>query len=293
MGKALRFLIPDGYPPESRDEFDRVGMRQAWKLYADLLLKHLPGATYDVWLSSDPGSPTAPALDVVAGYDGILWPGCNLTVFEDDPRVHRHLTLAERAFEAGTPQFGSCWAIQIASHVAGGAVARSPKGREMGFAAKIQLTEAGLRHPMYSGKPPVFCHLVSHDDEVVRLPEGALHLAGNAWSAVQAAEIRHKRGLFWGVQYHPEYDLHEMARLIEARAGKLIKLGYFRGEEDLRAYVARLDALVAEPDRKDLRWQLRIDGDVLDDAVRECEFANWLRHVALPRAGLTEAAAAP
>jgi hypothetical protein len=77
---------------------------------------------------------------------------------------------------------------------------------------------------------------MSHDDEVTRLPEGATLLAGNDWSAIQAAEIKHKKGTFWGVQYHPEYNLHEMARLILARQKKLMQLGYFRDEEDAKAY---------------------------------------------------------
>ena len=36
----------------------------------------------------------------------------------------------------------------------------------------------------------------------------------------------------------------------------------------------RPDQLVAAPHRKDLRWQLGIDDDILDDGVRELEFKN-------------------
>jgi GMP synthase (glutamine-hydrolysing) len=82
----------------------------------------------------------------------------------------------------------------------------------------------------------------------------------------------------WAVQYHPEYDLQEVARLIEARDEKLIKLGFFKDLAALKDYTGRLDALVAEPDRKDLRWQLGIDEDIMDDGIRELEFANWVKH---------------
>jgi GMP synthase (glutamine-hydrolysing) len=47
------------------------------------------------------------------------------------------------------------------------------------------------------------------------LPEGALALAANNVSPVRAAEVRHGRGIFWGVQYHPELSLFEVA----ARSG--------------------------------------------------------------------------
>ena len=65
MTSKKRFLIPDGYSKESRDEFDRVGMTLAGKLYASLLMKRMPDAEYDIWYSSDPGveAPTDEELE--------------------------------------------------------------------------------------------------------------------------------------------------------------------------------------------------------------------------------------
>ncbi|MHA1574415.1 MAG: type 1 glutamine amidotransferase, partial [Alphaproteobacteria bacterium] len=76
-------------------------------------------------------------------------------------------------------------------------------------------------------------------------------------------------------------NLHEMARLILARERKLLKQGLFRDHDDLAAYADRLEALHADPSRIDIRWQLKIDDDVIDDTIRECEFANWIKHVVL------------
>jgi len=284
MSKPLRFLAVDGYPKESRDQFHEVGMKLAGDLYVDLLLKHLPDAECEVWYSSDPGVPR-PTDEAIADYAGVLWPGCNLTIYHDDPRVHAHLDLVQRCYEAGTPGFGSCWAIQLATSVAGGETAAHPKGREMGVATKIQLTEAGKTHPMFEGKPEVYSHFVSHDDHVVRLPECATLLAGNDWSRVQAVEVKYKKGVFWATQYHPEYNLHEMARLILAREPRLVKQGLFQDHDDLVAYVDRLEALHADPGRTDIRWQLKIDDDIIEDKIRECEFINWIKHVILPSVG--------
>ncbi len=276
MARQYRLLIIDGYSKPSRDEFDAAGMKYAGKLYAEMLLAYLPGAAYDILHTSDPGV-TIPGVKDLAAYDGILWPGCNLTVYNtDDERVKPMLALCDRAFEAGLPQFGTCWGIQLPAFVAGGEVKANPKGREMGIGRKIHLTEAGKKHPMMKGKPEVYSHFVSHDDEVTRLPEGSVLLSGNDFSRVQAAEIKYKKGVFWGLQYHPEYDLHEMARLMVAREKKLTELGFFRGHEDFQEYVDRLEALHAEPQRKDLRWQLGIDNDILSADIRQCEFKNWI-----------------
>lgn len=276
MARQYRILIIDGYPKPSREEFDVAGMKGAGILYAEMLLRYLPGAAHDILYTSDPGV-TIPSIKELAAYDGVLWPGCNLTVYHtDDERVKPMLALCDRAFEAGLPQFGTCWGIQLPAFVAGGEVKANPKGREMGIGRKIRLTEAGKKHPMMKGKPEVYSHFVSHDDEVTRLPEGSVLLSGNDFSRVQAAEIRYKKGVFWGLQYHPEYDLHEMARLMVAREKKLTELGFFRGHDDFQEYVDRLEALNAEPQRKDLRWQLGIDDDILSADIRQCEFRNWV-----------------
>ena len=63
----------------------------------------------------------------------------------------------------------------------------------------------------------------------------------------------------------------------EAHPGRLT-------EGDADRYVDDLEALAADPIRKDLRWRLAIDDHVLDESIRRTEFANWLDSVVLPGA---------
>ncbi len=285
MTTPLRFLIIDGYPKQSRDDLQTAGMKLAWKLYADMLVQHLPNAAYDILLASDPDVEMPPAKDL-STYAGIIWTGCNLSINDtENPSVSGQIDLARDAYEVGVPSFGSCWGIQIAAVAAGGQVEPNPKGREMGLARKIYLTHEAHNHPMFEGKPNVFEGFISHDDMVTKIPPGGALLAGNSFARVQALAVTHKKGTFWATQYHCEYDLHEMARLIVAREKKLVAAGFFRGHEDLMHLVDRMEALAAEPDRKDLRWQLAIDDDVLSDSIRQCEFVNWIDKLVLPKAG--------
>ena len=282
MTAPLRFLIIDGYPKHSRDELQNAGMKLAWELYADMLLQHQPQAIYDVLLPSDPGV-DMPSAKELNKYAGIIWTGCNLTIYDTaNPNVRSQIELAGNAYEVGVPSFGSCWGIQMAVFAAGGEVKANPKGREMGMARKIYQTPAAYDHPMFEGKPRVFEGFVSHDDMVTKIPAGAVLLAGNSFTSVQALAVTHKNGTFWATQYHCEYDLHEMARLIVAREKKLVAAGFFRGHQDLMYLVDRMEALAKEPDRKDLRWQLAIDDDVLSDSIRKCEFVNWINKLVLP-----------
>ncbi len=280
--KKLKFLIVDGYAKASRDQFEECGMTPAGELYAILLLKHLPDAEYDIIYSSDPGV-TVPDEEGLKSYDAILWPGCNLTVYHDhDERVVTMVKLAKAGFAIGLHQFGSCWAAQLAVYVAGGEVKPNPKGREMGVARKIFLTDEGKKHPMYDGKTEVFDGFISHDDMITKLPEGCTCLASNDFTQVQAVEVVFEKGVFWATQYHPEYNLYEVARLIIAREEKLTCEGYFKNHADLIEYVEQLETIYKDSSRKDLRWKLVIDGDLLSDDVRELEFANWLKKRVIP-----------
>ena len=285
MPDPLNFLIIDGYPQDSRDALENAGMKLAWKLYADMLLQHLSDAVYDVMLPSDQGEELPSASDL-HNYAGIIWTGCNLSINDTgNPSVSSQIRLAKDAFEVGVPSFGSCWGLQMAVVASHGKVEPNPKGREMGLARKIYLTPQAFDHPMFEGKPKVFEGFISHDDMVTEITSDCIHLAGNSFTDVQAVAVKHKNGTFWATQYHPEYNLYEMARLIVAREEKLTKAGFFSCHEDMVELVEKMQLLAKEPDRKDLRWQLAIDDDVLLDSIRQCEFINWINKLVLPVAG--------
>jgi GMP synthase (glutamine-hydrolysing) len=284
MNTPLRFLIVDGYSKASRADLNRAGMQYAWKLYSDMLTRNLPDARYDVLLPSDKDV-TMPPADALANYAGILWTGCNLCIYDEtNESVIKQIELARLCYALGLPAFGSCWGLQMSVVAAGGKVAPNPKGKEMGIARKIHLSDEGKNHPFFTGKPSVYEAYISHDDMVTELPKGATILAGNTFTPIQALAVTHKKGTFWSVQYHPEYSLHEMACLIIAREEKLLTGGFFSTPEALQDMVARMKQLHQDPQRKDLRWQLVIDDDVLSDAIKECEFNNWLKKLVLPAA---------
>lgn len=64
----------------------------------------------------------------------------------------------------------------------------------LGIGRKLFLTPDGRGHPMFEGKRSVFEAYMSHEDEVTHLPSGAVLLASNGWSMIQAAAIRHEQG---------------------------------------------------------------------------------------------------
>ncbi|KAK3247385.1 hypothetical protein CYMTET_43108 [Cymbomonas tetramitiformis] len=274
----IRYLVIDGYKKSAREELDNGGATPAGLLYEKMLDHCTPAPSKcDIVYPCDEDF-VIPTVSELAGYDGVAWTGCSLTVFDDTPEVKAQIEFGKRVFEAGTPAFGSCWALQIATMAAGGQCALNPSGREMGFSRKIKLTPEGRAHPMFEGKPSVFDAFTSHNDEVTHLPPCSLNLAGNTWTNIQAAAIVHRGATFWGVQYHPEYDLKEMARLTYCRIPKLIEMGILKDEESGLKYVQQLEDLHEDPTRLDIKWMLGVDGDTMNDDIRLCEVRNWIRH---------------
>ena len=282
VNAVLKICILNGYPKASRDSFDLAGVGHPHDLFKDFLKHNVPAATADVLFVADPGE-TLPTGAALTSYDGYIWTGSDLTIYHSgDTRVDRQIELAREIFRVGVPSYGSCWGIQMAAVAAGGEVAKNTKGREWGIARRIMKTEDGRRSILLAGKPDMYDAFIMHLDEVVRLPSGATLLAGNEHTRIQALEVRHANGIFWASQYHPEYNLLEMARLISARAEPLVSEGFFDDTAKVHAYARELKALHEQPDSSALRNKLAIGSDILDPEVREQELRNWIDYLVLP-----------
>jgi GMP synthase (glutamine-hydrolysing) len=278
---TLRLLVLDAYDVAGRQALQGAGATLAGELYRRMLHTLEPAAHVDVVAHEENGFALPVALD---SYDGIAWTGSNLTVHRDTPAVRQQLAFARAAFAARVPSFGSCWAVHIAVTATGGRCAANPRGREFGLARKIMLTPAGSAHPMFADKPVAFDAFTSHEDHVVELGRSATLLATNEFSAIQAVHVEHDGGVFWAVQYHPEYGLHDVARLGVLRAPQLIQQGFFTDATDANGFLHQLEALQADPSRTDLRYRLVAGSDVLDTQVRTREVRNWLDRMVKPGA---------
>jgi GMP synthase (glutamine-hydrolysing) len=275
----LRICIVNCYPAASRENFDRSDVGHPHDLFKDFLRREAPNATTEIVYVADPDF-ALPRGTSIGDFDGFIWTGSDLTVYHtDDPRVAAQISFAGALMQEGAASWGSCWGIQLASLVAGGEVAANPKGREWGIARDIRLTDAARTSPMHVGKPAVFDGFIMHLDEVTRLPDGTPLLATNEHTHIQAAIIERGAAAFWTTQYHPEYNLHEMGRLIAARAKALVREGFFPDEGAVATYAARMKELAANPDSAELRAELDVGDDILDPQIRQVELRNWLRFI--------------
>jgi len=207
----LRILVVDSDPGAINRQkqargWDRTGVGYAKGLRAcrdDL----------DITITAPYDAAELPPLD---GFDGAAFTGSAVAWSTDAPEAAPLAKAMERCFAAALPVIGSCNGMQLGATVLGGSNRGSPNGREDGLARDVTLTEAGRLHPFLAGRIDGFAVPCVHRDEVDRLPEDAVLLASNAYSAVQAFAYEGQGIRFWGVQYHPEYTLPFIGQRVRA-----------------------------------------------------------------------------
>ncbi|MDE2450591.1 MAG: type 1 glutamine amidotransferase [Gammaproteobacteria bacterium] len=268
----LRILVIDGNTRDVNARHIACGGLATGDFYARVLRKIFPDLAIDIVHPADGAGTTHAAL---AEFDGLVWTGSALNAYNPVPEVRSQIDLARKAFLTSTPMFGSCWGLQVAAIAAGGEVGRARNGREIVVARDIELTEAGRNHPLFTGKPARFDAIAVHGDEIVTRPAAMRVLAANAHSPVQAAEIKLGGG-FWGTQYHPEYDLQEIAVVMRRYGDRLVRDGTFPSAAAREQATSELSELGRDPARSDLAAKYGVGASVLDPAIRYREILNWL-----------------
>lgn len=272
---GLRLLVAESEPPQAREERRESVGRSSGDTYRDIVSRIAPGAACHRIKPADADC-ALPAGETLAGYDAVFLTGSPLALYEETPEARRAVAFMRATFASGTPAFGSCAGLQLATVAAGGSVRPNRRGPEAGFARRIVPTDAGRNHPLLTGRPSAYDAPSIHSDEVDTLPDGAVLLASNRSTTVQAAEIRHHGGVFWGVQYHPEIGLDEVAGALRRQADDLVESGLARTRAEVEGQAGLIEALHREPGRRDLAWRLALDDQVVEGACRRTEIRNFI-----------------
>jgi len=277
------FLVAESETADQRDARRRHAGKSSGETYAATLEQLRPDARITIVAPADDD---AGQLDAAAlrAFDAVFVTGSPLHVYDDTPPVRRQLAFMRAVFASGTPSFGSCAGLQLAVAAAGGSVRKMPERIEAGVARRITATADGRTHPLLAGRAPSWDAPAIHGDEVEQLPDDATLLASNAVTSIQAAEIRHDGGIFWGVQYHPELAPREIAIALRRQADDLIEAGLAETPDDVERRAAELDALHDSPDRRSLLWALGVDREFAHEASRRLELTNFLDHFTPSRA---------
>jgi len=133
------------------------------------------------------------------------------------------LPTIKRLVEANFPTLGICFGHQLISMALGSVIAGSASQSEGGIQT-IRFTDRGWSDPLFEGLHNPLSVSEGHDDSVVTMPDGVVHLAFSEKCPAQAMRVGDN---IYGVQFHPELtkeDLHERWRVSKPYKGKEIGL---------------------------------------------------------------------
>ena len=140
-------------------------------------------------------------------FDGVVITGSRTSVYWDEPWIEETKAWMDTAADRGLPALGVCWGHQLLADVLGGTV--EPMGAyEVGFSEVTHTGEGQLFEDI--GSP--FLAFTSHRDAVTELPPDAVETARNEHS-IHGFE----QPPFYGVQFHPEYDMDAARALIREK----------------------------------------------------------------------------
>ena len=235
--KNLNILICEGNTPEEGRIFQDVGI----PTHTESLKESL--AYYNKNLKIDVLNPCL-ELDLkeivpkLKTYDGLIWGGSSLNIYNDTPEIRRQISFMKKCFESTKKILAICWGMQVAVTAAGGEVKKGANGSHIGIANDIEITNEGLNNPLYKDKSNKFNTPAFNFDEVVTLPIDSIHLASNKINKIQALNFKSGISEIWGLQYHPEITYKKMVDIIKFRKDALIKKrSRFRNEEEINNHI--------------------------------------------------------
>lgn len=173
-------------------------------------------------------------IDVIGGaplpspgdHDAYLITGSRHAAYDDLPWIAPLGSLVRDLVDAEVPVVGVCFGHQLIAHALDGEVARADAGWGVGVHEARVVTD----RPWMAPPAEHFRLIVSHQDQVVRLPADAILIATSDHAPVAAFEV----GSALGFQGHPEFHPAYASALMAARRDRIPAHAITEGEGSLR-----------------------------------------------------------
>lgn len=158
--------------------------------------------------------------------DAYLITGSKSSCYEDVDWIHRLKQFVVRCHEQDIKMVGICFGHQLIADALGGAVQKSDKGWGIGVASTDITHEPAWLEP----KQKQFKLLVSHQDQVTRLPQQAALVATNPFCPISAYSVNSSVLAFQG---HPEFSRDYLQYIMTQRREYIGEQAYHHAKESL------------------------------------------------------------
>ncbi len=160
-------------------------------------------------------------LPDITPYDRVIITGSHSMVTDCEPWSERMLPYIKLLREMAVPTLGICYGLQLMAKAFGGTVGLHVDGPQAG-SNLITLTKAGKQDKLLGYCPSTLMVNAGNSQRVLKVPAGAVVLAGNDFEPHQA--IRFGK-VMWGLQFHPEFNRQITSAYIDRTTESLQKYG--------------------------------------------------------------------
>ena len=256
---SLNILIIEGNNSDDSSVFVKAAGATAADNLKNLVLKLEPNSNTKI-INPANDNETKEALKNINRFNGIIFTGGAMRINDMTDEIRKHINFASNCFKHDKKILAICWGLQVCSTAAGGSVETAKNGAHIGIATDVIINEEGKKNIIYKNKKITFTSPAFNYDEVCQIPEGATLLSSDKVNRVMAINFKSGKSEIWGLQYHPDYEYHQMISLANARKDRIIKNKQFKDENDFDKHMN----YIKEEEKK------------LDFNNRTCEVRNWL-----------------
>lgn len=151
----------------------------------------------------------------ISGYDFFITTGSKSSVYDPEPWIAALIDFVKKLHEKEAKLIGICFGHQLIAMALGGSVEQSPKGWGVGVSENRVISHP----PWMKEQPAQFNVLVSHRDQVMKLPEDTTIIAESDFCPYFIIQWNDH---FLSIQGHPEWPKGYSEALMNLRRGTLI-----------------------------------------------------------------------
>ena len=164
--------------------------------FDEFTINAFPNRPDNIMICEAPNMPSYPSVDELSG---VIITGAHENTTDNEPWMIHLKQWIKEVSVSELPLLGICFGHQIVAEALGGVVGFNTAGGEFGVVS----VQSFSTNTNLLNLPKSFSVFASHYQSVVKLPEGAVSIAGNL---IEPNHVVQYTNRIIGLQFHPEFN---------------------------------------------------------------------------------------